>query len=148
MIYLVSIIVFAGDLLTKWLATEYLTARRPVVVAPIFNLYLTYNSGVSFSMFSAQSELGTALLIGVALAICLGVIYMIRQEKDKWTRFALAMILGGALGNVWDRIRYSAVIDFLDFHWDQYHFPAFNLADSAICLGAGIILFQMLRRKK
>ena len=73
---------------------------------------------------------------------------MIKREKDKIIRIALAMILGGALGNVLDRLRYGAVVDFLDFHWQQYHFPAFNIADSTICIGAGLILLQILRRKK
>lgn len=99
-------------------------------------------------MLTAHSELGIMLLIGLALAICLGIIYMIRQERDHLVRIALAMILGGALGNVFDRLRYGAVIDFLDFYWQKYHFPAFNIADSAICIGAGLILLQILRRKK
>ena len=148
MIYIVSVFIFVLDFITKWLATSYLTTHSAVAVLPIFNFYLTYNSGISFSMLTAHSEVETALLIGIALAICLGIVYMIHQEKSKWMRFALAMILGGASGNVWDRIRYGAVVDFLDFHWQQYHFPAFNIADSAICLGAGLILLQMLRRKK
>lgn len=148
MIYCVSLIVFILDIVSKGFATTYLTAHTPVALLPIFNLYLTYNSGVSFSMLSAHSELGIALLIGTALAICLGIIYMIHHEKNKLVRIALAMILGGALGNILDRLRYGAVVDFLDFHWQRYHFPAFNLADSAICIGAGLILLQILRRKK
>jgi len=148
MIYLVSIIIFALDLLTKGLAISCLAPHSPVYVLPIFNWYLTYNAGISFSMLTADSEEGITLLIGMALAICLGIIYMIRQEKDKLARFALAMILGGAFGNVWDRIRYGAVIDFLDFHWQEYHFPAFNLADSAICLGAGLLLLDIWRKRK
>ena len=63
-------------------------------------------------------------------------------------RFALMLVLGGALGNVWDRLRYGVVIDFLDFHWGDYHWPAFNIADSAICIGVAIMLWQTLRRKK
>ena len=148
MIYCISLLVFILDLVSKWIATTFLSVHAPVVILPFFSLYLTYNSGVSFSMFSTHSELGIALLIGVALAICLSIVYMIRHEKDKLVRIALAMILGGALGNVLDRLRYGAVVDFLDFHWQRYHFPAFNLADSAICIGAALILLQILRRKK
>ncbi|MBP5343600.1 MAG: lipoprotein signal peptidase [Alphaproteobacteria bacterium] len=148
MIYLISLFIFVLDFISKWIATTYLVAHEPIKVLPIFNFYLTYNSGVSFSMLTAHSELGIMLLIGLALAICLGIIYMIRQERDHLVRIALAMILGGALGNVFDRLRYGAVIDFLDFYWQKYHFPAFNIADSAICIGAGLILLQILRRKK
>ena len=99
-------------------------------------------------MFTAHSNMGIAILIGLALVICASIVYMIQKEKDKWVRIALAMILGGAIGNVVDRIRYGAVIDFLDFHWDNYHFPAFNIADSAISIGAFIIVLFLLRRKK
>ena len=148
MIYCISLLVFILDIVSKWFVVTHLTVHHAVEILPIFNFYLTYNSGVSFSMFSAGSELGIALLIGVALAICLAIVYMICQEKDRLVRSALAMILGGALANVFDRLRYGAVIDFLDFHWKQYHFPAFNVADSAICIGAGLILLQILRRKK
>ncbi len=148
MIYTVPFIVFILDWLTKYGALKFLDAHTPLFVLPIFNLYLTFNPGISFSMLRADSPFGVWLLIGIACTICGFILYLFRKEHDPWTRFALMLVLGGALGNVWDRIRYGVVVDFLDFHWGAYHWPAFNIADSAICIGVAIMLWQTLRRKK
>ncbi|MBQ3696096.1 MAG: lipoprotein signal peptidase [Alphaproteobacteria bacterium] len=148
MLYLVPVIVFALDWLSKYTALKYLDAYTPVSILPIFNFYLTFNPGISFSMLRADSPYGVWVLIGIACIICAFILYAFRKEKDTWTRFALMLVLGGAIGNVWDRLRYGVVVDFLDFHWGNYHWPAFNIADSAICIGVAIILWQTLRRKK
>ena len=148
MLYFVPLIIFALDWLSKYGATRFLTLHTPVQVLPIFNLYLTFNPGISFSMLRADSPYGVWLLIGIACIVCAFILYSFRKEKETWTRFALMLILSGALGNVWDRLRYGAVVDFLDFHWNDYHWPAFNIADSAICIGVLILLWQTLRRKK
>ena len=148
MLYIIPVVVFLLDWLSKYLAISYLEPHTPVEVLPIFNWYLTFNPGVSFSMFNAKSAYGVWALIGVACAICLLILYLVKKEKDLVSRIALMLVLGGALGNVWDRLRYGVVIDFLDFHWGDYHWPAFNIADSAICIGVAIMLWQTLRRKK
>ena len=148
MLYLIPVAVFLLDWLSKYMALVHLDAHTPVVILPIFNFYLTFNPGISFSMLRADSPYGVWLLIGIACVICAFVLYAFRKEKDKWIRFALMLVLGGALGNVWDRLRYGVVVDFLDFHWGTYHWPAFNVADSAICIGVAIMLWQTLRRKK
>ncbi len=148
MLYLVPVIVFALDWFSKYLALTHLAIQTPVPFTPIFNFYLTFNPGISFSMLRADSPYGVWLLIGIAFAICAFIIYTFRKEKDKWMRFALMLILGGALGNVWDRLRYGVVVDFLDFHWNNYHWPAFNIADSAICIGVTILLWKTFRRRK
>ena len=148
MIYLISILAFVLDYLTKWWATTSLTYGIPTPVFPCFNLFLVGNPGISFSFLRADSSLGVWLLVGLALSICAFLIYLIQHEKDKFSRIALAMVLGGALGNVWDRINYGFVIDFLDFYWDKYHFPAFNLADSFICIGVALLLFRMIKKEK
>ena len=148
MLYLVPIIVLILDWLSKDFALTSLVPQQPFVVCPCFNLYLTFNRGISFSMLRADSPTGVWLLIGIACAICAFILYTFRKEQDKWMRFALMLVLGGALGNVWDRLRYGVVIDFLDFHWGDYHWPAFNIADSAICIGVAIMLWQTLRRKR
>lgn len=148
MLYLVPLYVFILDWLSKYVALEFLTPQTPVQVFPFFNFYLTFNPGISFSMFRADSPYGVWALIGVTCVICGFILYAIKKEKESWTRFGLMLILGGALGNVWDRIRYGVVVDFLDFHLADYHWPAFNVADSAICIGVAIILWQTLRRKK
>ena len=148
MIYLISLIVFLLDFGTKFWAMRALVPHEPAPVFPCFNLYLTFNRGVSFSMFSAQSATGVWTLIGLTGAISALIIYFIQKEKENFTRLGLALVLGGAIGNLLDRIRFGSVIDFLDFYLGTYHWPAFNIADSAICIGAGLILFQYIRRKK
>ena len=147
MIYLISLIVFLLDFVTKYWATYSLVPHNPFPIFPHFNLYLTFNRGVSFSMFYAQSTTGVWGLIGLTGAISALIIYFIQKEKEVLTRIGLALVLGGAIGNLIDRIRFGSVIDFLDFYWGNYHWPAFNVADSAICIGAALILFQYIRRK-
>ena len=146
MIYLISLIVFLLDFITKYWATSGLVPHNPVSVFPCFNLYLTFNTGVSFSMFSAQSAVGVWALIGLTAGISAFIIYFIQKETENLSRIGLAMVLGGAIGNLVDRIRFGSVVDFLDFYWGKYHWPAFNVADSAICIGAILILFQYIRK--
>ena len=148
MIYLISLIVFLLDFISKFWVMKALVPHEPVPVFPCFNLYLTFNRGVSFSMFSANSDMGVWALIGLTGAISALIIYFIQKEKEVLARVGLALVLGGAVGNLLDRLRFGAVVDFLDFYWNQYHWPAFNIADSAICIGAGLILYQYVRSKK
>lgn len=148
MIYLISFLVLAFDLLTKYWVVSTLTFGLSYPVMPSFNLTLLGNRGISFSMFSAHNQWGVLLLIAIALIICGGIIYMIQKEKDTFSRVAMAMVLGGAIGNIWDRIQYGFVIDFLDFYWGKYHFPAFNIADSFINIGIGLLLLKMVKKEK
>jgi len=143
--YLIPIIILILDWASKDLMLSSLIPHEPFVVTPFFNLYLTFNKGVSFSMFNTSN---VWLLVGISCAICIGVLYIFHKEKNKLSQFALMLIFGGAVGNIIDRLRYHVVIDFLDFHLGDYHWPAFNLADSAICIGVVILLWQTLRRKK
>ena len=147
MIYLISLIVFLLDFGTKYWAMKALVPHEALPIFPSFNLYLTFNRGVSFSMFSAQSVAGVWGLIGLTGGISALIIYFIQKEKEVLSRIGLAMVLGGAIGNLIDRIRFGSVVDFLDFYLGSYHWPAFNIADSAICIGAALILFQYIRRK-
>ena len=148
MIYLISLVVFLLDFITKFGVMRMLKPHEPVLVFPCFNLFLTFNRGVSFSLLSAQSTSGVLGLIALTATISALIIYFIQKESDKIMRIGLAMILGGAIGNLLDRIRFGSVIDFLDFYWGNYHWPAFNIADSAICVGVVLILFQQIKRKK
>ena len=148
MIYLISVIVFLLDLGTKFLATYFLVPHQPLTIFPCFDLYLTFNRGISFSLFSARSPLGVWMLIALTGGISALVVYFIQTEKERLTRIGLAFILGGAIGNLLDRLRFGSVVDFLDFYWGTHHWPAFNIADSAICIGTILILFQYIRRKK
>lgn len=148
MIYLISLIVFSLDFVSKFWVMRTLVPHDPIPFFPCFNLYLTFNRGVSFSMFSAQSAMGVWALIGLTAGISALIIYLIQKETEKLARIGYAFVLGGAIGNLIDRIRFGAVVDFLDFYLGKYHWPAFNVADSAICIGAALILYQYIRRKK
>lgn len=145
--YLVPLIIIILDWLSKDFMAHSLVPHQPFEVTPFFNLYLTFNRGISFSMLQANSSYGVWLLVGITCIVCSFILYVFRKEKDNWSRFALMLVLGGALGNLLDRLRYGVVIDFLDFHWGNYHWPAFNVADSAICIGVTLLLLRSLRRK-
>jgi signal peptidase II len=122
-------------------------------VTPFFNLVLTLNRGMSFGLFNAGPGDGravnTILFSLAALIIVAGLIYWLRRVSTPFLGVAIGLIVGGAIGNVIDRIRHGAVVDFLDFHIGYWHWPAFNLADSAICLGVAMMLFDglLLRRE-
>ena len=116
-------------------------------VSPFFNLVLTLNRGMSFGLFNAGDGGGAlnALLFSLAAAIIVaGLIYWLSRVSSPLLAIAIGLIVGGAVGNVVDRIRHGAVVDFLDFHIGYWHWPAFNLADSAICLGVAMMLLDGL----
>ena len=113
-----------------------------------FNIVLVWNNGVSFSMFSNDTIIGKYILILLSCIITGYIIYLFKQEKDKINKFAFILIISGALGNISDRIRYGAVIDFLDFHINSYHWPAFNLADIFICIGVATIIINSIKNHK
>lgn len=148
MIYLIILLTIVFDQVSKALVYADLPLYQPIPVCPFFNLFFTMNKGVSFSFLASDSPLVPWLLSGFALGVCGLLAYWIAHEKDKWTRIGLALVLGGALGNVIDRIRLGAVIDFLDFYIGTYHWPAFNVADSAICVGVAIIIIKSFQKKE
>ncbi|MBP3615858.1 MAG: signal peptidase II [Alphaproteobacteria bacterium] len=115
---------------------------------PFFNLILVWNNGVSFSMLANNTLLGRFLLIGLSLLITTYIAILLRHEKENLNRFAYILIIAGALGNIFDRLRYGAVIDFLDFYIGTHHYPAFNVADMYICIGVAIIIFKSFIKKK
>ncbi|CAD6523999.1 Lipoprotein signal peptidase [Paraburkholderia hiiakae] len=143
----VAVIVILADQLTKIAINKVFSYGEGRVITPFFNLVLVYNKGAAFSFLSSaggwQRWAFTALGVVAALVIC----YLLkRHATQKLFCTALALIMGGALGNVIDRLLYGHVIDFLDFHVGGWHWPAFNLADSAICIGAALLVFDELRR--
>lgn len=118
-----------------------------IEVTPFFNLVMAWNRGISFGLFHAGSLLETLALAGVALAIVSGLtVWMVRAETQ-YLRMALALVIGGAIGNLIDRLRWGAVADFLDFHAFGWHFWAFNVADAAISIGAALLVFDALFSK-
>jgi signal peptidase II len=133
----------ALDQLTKWWIVNFVMNPPNVIeVTPFFNLVLGLNRGVSFGMFSSDSNLSRWLLTALALAIvCALAVWLWRAEKP-WLAVALGLIIGGAIGNVIDRVMVGAVVDFLDFHAADYHWPAFNVADMGITCGAAVLIWD------
>lgn len=131
----------ALDQITKFLVHHFLEASSFIPVTPFFNLVFVQNKGISFGLFPAGSPLEIFFLsmIATTILIFLGVWYS-RTVDSSYTALSLILIMAGAIGNIIDRIRLGAVIDFLDFHVNNWHFPAFNVADSTITIGAVLIV--------
>ena len=143
--FLLAALVAVFDLLTKLWVQNVFSYGEQVPVLPFFNLVYVRNTGTSFSMFSAASP---AIITGVACLITVGICYFLIKEKSVFTKVCLALILGGAVGNIIDRICFGAVTDFMDFYIGQWHWPAFNVADSAICIGVLLLLYQAFFMKE
>jgi signal peptidase II len=131
------------DQLTKWLILSYLPPPG-LVVTPFFNLVLVWNPGISFGILGGAPEWGRWGLVAVTVVIAAGLLVWLRREVRLASRLALWAILAGALGNLIDRLRFGAVVDFLDVHAAGYHWPAFNVADSAIVVGAVLLVVDGL----
>lgn len=111
-------------------------------ILPFFNLSMVWNTGISFGLFSNNAQLGVYILSAISVAISGFFLVWIIKTPYKLVRFAGIIVIAGALGNVWDRLRFGGVIDFLDFHIAGWHYPAFNVADSCIVVGVGLILIN------
>ena len=142
---LVAFGIFIADQLTKWLILGPLDLREvlQIYLLPFFNLTYTENNGISLGLFNATSDTGRWILVAVTSAIAVGVAYWIGREKLRGDQAALALILGGALGNILDRIRFGYVVDFADLHFGEFRpFLVFNVADAAISIGVVILLLR------
>ena len=145
-----ALFAFLADQLSKYYVAEHLLENKMgVMYTSFFNMVRAWNTGVSFSLLDNYGEIGKILLIIFALVIVGMLCFWLYKEQDRVIQCALGLIIGGAIGNVVDRVRFGAVFDFLDFHWQDKHWPAFNLADSFICIGAVlIIIMSLINRKK
>jgi signal peptidase II len=142
-----GVVVF--DQLTKHLVQVGVPFGSPIAVTPFFDLVLVYNPGAAFSFLSTAAGWQREFFIAIAAAASVVIVILLRRNAaDRLFCFALSLILGGALGNLVDRLMLGAVVDFLHFHVAQHYFPAFNLADSAITCGAGLLIWDSLRRSK
>lgn len=145
---LVAGVVFALDQYSKyWLIHEYGIAQRgPVRLCEYFALVMAWNTGVSFSMFAHSAQWVSWALVALALGIS-GILVRLCLASDRgWERMGYAMVVGGALGNALDRVRYGAVADFFYAHLGERGFPAFNVADMAICGGVGLLLLHLIKK--
>jgi len=137
----IAVLTLFLDQASKWaILTQVMVPPRVIEVLPVFNLVLTFNQGVSFGLFSGEADWQPYLLSALALVISIGLFTWLARQPSVHLAVAVGLIAGGAIGNVIDRLRIAAVVDFLDFHWGDWHWPAFNLADSAITLGVVCIL--------
>lgn len=141
-----AVLVIVLDFVSKQVAEYYLSYAQPVYVLPVFDLTLLYNKGAAFSFLANESGwqrwFFTVIAIGVSAALTVWL--MTLKATEKWIAAALVLIVGGALGNLYDRLAYGHVIDFIHVHWDSHYFPAFNIADSAITIGAGMLIIDSL----
>lgn len=138
-------VVVVLDQLTKWLIlTQVMAPPRVIEVTGFFNLVLAFNRGVSFGLLASDYGWKPYLLAGLALAVVALLLYWVRRQPGWLPGVAVGLIVGGAVGNVLDRFVHGAVVDFLDLHLAGWHWPAFNLADTAIVCGVGLLLLDSL----
>jgi len=144
----VSLAVIAADQISKSLLIDLLHPGDERVLTPFFSLVLTFNTGAAFSFLRDAGDWTRYLFSAVAIAVALLIVWLLRRGGDAWYCTGLALILGGGLGNLWDRLTLGHVVDFLLFHWRHWYYPAFNLADSAITAGAALLIFDSLRPRR
>ena len=144
----IAAVVVLCDQISKIAITKIFTFGEEKVITSFFNLVLAYNRGAAFSFLSNESGWQRYLFTAIGVVAVAFIVHQLRRHSaQRLYCWALALIMGGAIGNVIDRLLYGHVIDFLDFHFRGFgHFPAFNLADSAICLGAVLFIYDELRR--
>ncbi len=144
-----SLVVLVLDQWTKYLAIIHLEFMLPIEVLPMLNWTMVFNEGVAFSFLADQGGWQRWFLSGLAIVVVTWLVYWLWQNKRtaRLQNSALALVIGGALGNVYDRLLLGYVIDFIDVYYGSYHWPAFNLADSAICVGAVLLIIEMVKNK-
>ncbi|MCK2044216.1 signal peptidase II [Chromohalobacter salexigens] len=141
-----ALLVIVLDLGSKLLASTYLIYAQPVELLPVFNFTLLHNTGAAFSFLADHAGWQRWLFAAIAIGVSIGLtVWLTRLKADeRLSAAAIALVIGGALGNLYDRLVHGYVVDFLSFHWQGNYFPAFNLADTAITLGAiGLILASL-----
>ncbi|NRO97843.1 lipoprotein signal peptidase [Paraburkholderia sp. NMBU_R16] len=143
----IALIVILFDQLTKVAVRKVFAYATPYALTPFFNMFLVFNRGAAFNFLAAASGWQRWAFTALGVAAALVIVYLLKRHgNQRLFCTALALIMGGALGNVIDRLIHGQVIDFLDFHVGGWHWPAFNLADSAIVIGAILLVLDELRR--
>jgi len=142
-LYGLAVVVIILDQITKWLANTRLNLHEPLAVMPSFNLTLMYNKGAAFSFLSSAGGWQRWFFTIVASVISVVLIVWISRldRRERWLGIGLALVLGGAIGNLIDRVYLGYVIDFVQWYYNQFYWPAFNIADAAISAGTVILLF-------
>ena len=148
----VALVVFILDQVVKWAVTGPLGLNEigdQLVLLPIFNFTYTENQGISLGLLNASNPIGRWMLVGLTSAIAIGVAVWIGREKNRLDQIALGMVLGGALGNIMDRVRFGYVVDFADLHFGDFRpFLVFNVGDAAISIAVVILLLRAFLSRK
>lgn len=140
----VSLLVVVMDQWSKTAVEQSLSLYERIVVLPFFNITLAYNPGAAFSFLAQAGGWQRWFFAAIALLASTFIIsWLLKKKENAYVLVGLTLVLGGALGNLWDRLALGHVVDFLDFHWAGWHFPAFNLADSAITMGVILLIIDM-----
>jgi len=146
--FLAASLVLLADQLTKWwMLVEVMKPPRVMPLGPFLNIVLVMNPGVSFGMFGSAPQWVGWALVAFALVIVAALSIWLRGVTERLLAAGLGLVVGGAVGNVVDRVRFGAVVDFLDLHWGDFHRPAFNVADSAITVGVVLLVFDALKTR-
>ncbi len=140
--------VIVVDQISKFAVMTVLAPYQGFPVTPFLNLVLVLNTGITFGFFASDDSFTRWTLIALALIISFILLRWLASAEGQYVRIALGMIIGGALGNVIDRLVYKAVVDFLDFHLYAWHWPAFNIADSAITIGVALFVLSSLMERR
>jgi len=147
--YALAAAVLAIDYVTKLAVLASFAPGERLALAPFFSLVLVFNTGAAFSFLAGAEGWQTLLFAAIAVAASIVMVFLIAKYRSRSLFCSgLALILGGALGNLHDRLVYGKVVDFLDFHAAGWHWPAFNVADSAITVGAAILILESFLQKK
>ena len=143
----VSAVVVALDLATKaWVSAAFAPGEGHDVTS-FLRMVLVYNKGAAFSFLADAGGWQRWFFTAIAIVIAVAIVVALRRQRDPLVAAALALVLGGALGNLWDRLTLGHVVDFVLVHWNEHAFPAFNVADSAITLGVAALLWESVRPK-
>jgi lipoprotein signal peptidase len=146
----IALVLLVADQATKWWVLEVI--RLPevgrIAVLPFFNLTMVWNRGVTFGLLAGEAWWHPYVLAAIACAVALALLVWMRRAENRLVAAALGLVLGGAVGNVIDRVRFGAVVDFVDLHAFGWHWYVFNLADSAIVIGVGLLLADALLRPR
>ena len=146
----ISLIAFVLDQITKHIVIAEMNLYQSIQLTGFFNLTYVHNYGAAFSILTDAGGWQRYFLSVIAIVVSIVIVWWLRQATKQQVLLpvAFAFILGGALGNVYDRVMYGYVIDFLDFYVGNYHWPAFNVADSVIFIGAGLLIIDMFKNKE
>ncbi|MBP9752914.1 MAG: signal peptidase II [Proteobacteria bacterium] len=145
--FLYIVFIFLSDFLSKYWIVQTICYGETLSVSPFFNIVHAKNFGVSFSLLSNNHELGPWILFALSICIVLFLVLQLKNSETTLQKWAIYSIIGGALGNAFDRLYYGSVVDFLDLYYQNYHWPAFNIADCFIVCGVFLYLLTTYKSK-